>query len=75
MLYSEAVPVDPEKIKRLREKKGLTQDEAAAAAGMKSGRQHWNNIESGRQASKSISVELLERIAAALDTTASNLLK
>ncbi len=53
------------KIKLLREQRKLTQEQAAEACGMKS-RQHWNNIESGRQGSVSISVDLLERIAATL---------
>lgn len=66
--------MDHAKIKRMREKKGLTQEEAAHAAGMKT-KQHWNNIENGRQASASISVDLLERIAHALGTTPTQLLK
>jgi transcriptional regulator with XRE-family HTH domain len=68
------VPVDPDKIRNLRERLGLTQQQAAKNAGMKS-KQHWNNIENGRQTSDSISVALLERIAVALKTTPANLLR
>ena len=67
------VPVNATKIKRLRLAKGLTQDQAATAAGM-SGKQHWNNVESGRQAAKSVSVDLLERIAKTLGVKPAELL-
>lgn len=63
-----------QKIKTLRESRGLTQKQAADAAGMSDGR-HWSNIERGSQKSKSISVDLLERIAKALGVKAAELLK
>jgi transcriptional regulator with XRE-family HTH domain len=66
------MPLDTDKIKYLREKLGLTQEQAAERAGFKT-RQAWNNIESGRQAS--ISLATLEKIASALGTTAKKLLK
>ena len=68
------MPVDHAKIKLLREKLGLSQAAAATATGLGS-RQHWNNIESGRQSGGSISVELLERVAATLGVKAADLLK
>jgi transcriptional regulator with XRE-family HTH domain len=64
--------LDTDKIKSLREKLGLTQEQAAERAGFKT-RQAWNNIESGRQAS--IGLSTLDKIATALGTTAKNLLK
>lgn len=64
--------LDTEKIKALREKLKITQDEAAKRAGFKS-RQAWNNIESGRQAS--ISLATLDKIAEALGCKARDLLK
>ena len=62
---------DTEKLRALREKLGLTQDEAAKAAGFKS-RQAWNNIESGRQLP---TLPTLERIAAAVKVKPKELLK
>jgi transcriptional regulator with XRE-family HTH domain len=64
--------VDTSEIKRLRERKGLTQEEAAQKAGLP-GRQRWNEIESGRKAN--VTVETLEKIAAALGVKAKDLLK
>lgn len=64
--------LDVEKIRNLREKAGLTQQQAAELAKLKS-RQHWNQIESGRQAN--VTVDMLERIAIALGVKAKDLLK
>ena len=63
---------DHEKMRRLREKLELTQEQAAAKAGLTS-RQQWNDIESGRRAS--ITITTLEKIAAALGVKAKDLLK
>lgn len=57
------MPVDFSKITAMREKRQLTQDEAARAAGMKT-RQQWYAIESGRR--PRLSVDTLEKIATAL---------
>jgi transcriptional regulator with XRE-family HTH domain len=65
--------VNHRKIRSLREGCGLTQEQAAKGARM-SGKQHWSNIESGRQKSRSISVELLERIASVLNVSPCDLL-
>lgn len=62
---------DVEKMKKLREKLALTQQEAAEKAGM-STRQAWNNIESGRQ---SPTIETAEKIAKALGVKLPELLK
>jgi transcriptional regulator with XRE-family HTH domain len=59
-------------LRLLREKRGLTQQEAAEKAGMSS-RQHWNQIESGRRGG--ITLETLDKIAAALGVKAKDLLK
>lgn len=69
------MPVDCAKIRFLRLQRGLTQEEAARLAQLSEryGRQRWNAIESGRQAS--ITVETLERIARALGVKAKDLLK
>jgi transcriptional regulator with XRE-family HTH domain len=64
--------VDIERIKALREKLGLSQEAAAIAAGM-AGRQNWNAIEAGRHTN--ITVDVLERMATVLKTTAKDLLK
>jgi len=66
------VPLDTAKLKRLREKCKLTQEEAAIRAGLK-GRQAWNNIESGRR--PNLQLQTLEKIAAALGVKAKDLLK
>lgn len=63
--------VDFNKIKSLREKLGLTMEQAADAAGF-SGRQAWYNVESGRQPDLRIST--LEAIAKALGVSAKSLL-
>ena len=64
--------LDCDKIRVLREGRGLTQAEAAKLADMKT-RQEWNDIEGGRR--KNITLELLSRIAAALGVNAKELLK
>jgi transcriptional regulator with XRE-family HTH domain len=66
------VPLDNEKIKSLRTKKGLTQAQAAKAARI-GGRQRWHDIESGRKGG--ITVTTLDRVAAALGVHARELLK
>lgn len=69
--------LDTDKIRTLRERRGLTQAQAAMAAGLSqsenAARQRWNAIESGREAN--ITMETLERIAKALGARAKNLLK
>jgi transcriptional regulator with XRE-family HTH domain len=69
--------IDLKKIKSLRERKGWSQAQAAMAAGLSesenSAGQRWSAIESGRKAS--ITVDTLERIAAALGVKAKDLLK
>lgn len=64
--------IDIEKIKSLREKKGLTQQEAAEAAGLEI-KQRWNQIETGR--TNNVTVETLEAVAKALGVKAKDLLK
>lgn len=64
--------IDTEKIRRLREAKDLTQDEAAKGARMKD-RSHWNHIETGRR--KNITLDLLDRVARVLGVKAKDLLK
>jgi transcriptional regulator with XRE-family HTH domain len=64
--------LDTDKMRALREKRGLTQDAAATRAGFKS-RQAWNNIESGRHAT--VTLQTLDRIAEALGVKAKDLLK
>ncbi|MEM1012521.1 MAG: helix-turn-helix transcriptional regulator [Planctomycetota bacterium] len=66
-----SVPLDLDKLKQLRADAGLTMAEAAERARL-SGRQAWYAIESGRNAD--VRVSTLERIAAALGTTARELL-
>lgn len=59
------------RIRQLREDAGLTQQEAAQAAGIVT-KQAWNNIEKGRQ--KNLTVKTLERMARALGVKVSDLL-
>ena len=61
-----------EKIKALRERRGLSQEEAARLAGF-SGRQRWNDIENGYRTN--VELDTLERIARALNVGAAELLK
>jgi transcriptional regulator with XRE-family HTH domain len=65
--------LDCGKVRKIREALGLTQVEAANLAGLKSGRQQWNDIESGRRAN--IQLDTLGRIAAALKVDPAELLK
>jgi transcriptional regulator with XRE-family HTH domain len=64
--------LDFEKMKTLREKLKLSQQQAADLAGL-TGRQQWNDIESGRRAT--ITLATLDKIAAALGCKAKDLLK
>ncbi len=64
--------LDHEKLKALREKKGLTMEEAAAKAGFAS-RQHWYMIESGKRLN--IELATLDKIADAVGVKAKDLLK
>ena len=64
--------LDTAKIRRLREERGLTQAAAAKAAKL-SGPQTWSDIEHGRR--RNLTLDTLERIAAALGVPAKDLLK
>jgi transcriptional regulator with XRE-family HTH domain len=64
--------VDFDRIKELREKLKLSQQEAADLAGINS-RQRWNDIESGRN--PNMRVDTLEAIAKALGVKPADLLK
>lgn len=64
--------LDFEKLKTLRDRRGLTQEEAATLAGL-SGRQRWNDIESGRKVN--VTIETLEAVAKAVGVKAKDLLK
>ena len=66
------MPLDRSRIRQLRLKLGLSQDEAAQLAGL-SGRQQWNNIETGDRPNPSI--ETVEKIAKALGVKVDDLLK
>lgn len=72
MVYIPSVPLNYKKIEKLRKKLGLTQEDAATMAGLQS-RQHWNNIENGRQTN--INVKVLEGIAKALGVRPGELLE
>ncbi|HEY1687193.1 MAG TPA: helix-turn-helix transcriptional regulator [Tepidisphaeraceae bacterium] len=63
--------VDGDKIKRAREKLGLTQEEAAKLAGL-SGKSAWYHLETGR---RQPSMATLDKIAKALKTKPKDLLK
>lgn len=60
------------KIKSLREELGLTQQQAAERAKLRTA-QNWNNIESGRRSN--LTVKTLEAIAKALNVKPADLLK
>ena len=64
--------VDHGKIRTLREKLKLTQEEAARRAGL-TNRQYWNSIETAQR--KNLTVETLEKVAKALGVKAKDLLK
>jgi transcriptional regulator with XRE-family HTH domain len=61
-----------EKMKGLRKKLKLTQAQAAEKAGL-AGRQQWNDIESGRRST--VTLTTLEKIATALGVKPKDLLK
>ena len=63
--------LDLDKLRRARERKELTQEQAATASGLSS-RQAWNNLERGRT---DITLSTLGRIAKALGVRAKDLLK
>ena len=60
-------------MERLRESLGYTQAEAAKKAGLRGGRQYWNDIISGRRSNVTLSV--LKGLAKALHVTPADLLK
>ena len=64
--------LDLEKIKALRLKAGLTQDQAAKKANM-GGRASWNHIESGRKAN--VTMQVLGKLARALGVKPRDLIK
>jgi transcriptional regulator with XRE-family HTH domain len=66
------IPIDTDKIRQLRDKLGLTMEEAAKRAGLP-GRQRWYHIESGKL--KNVTITTLENVAAALGVKARDLLK
>lgn len=70
--YPLAMPIDTDKIKRLRIKLGLDQQQAALATGLKS-RQAWSRIETGGQ--PNMGIQMLERVAKTLGVKAKDLLK
>ncbi len=65
--------MDCAKIRTIREKLGISQQEAARRAGFKAGRQAWHNVESGMRTN--IKMDTLEAMAKALNVTAKDLLK
>ena len=67
------MPLDVEKMEKLRKDKGWSQAKAAEEAGLGGGRQQWNNIVNGRQ--EGITLATLEKIAAALGVKVKALLK
>lgn len=56
--------LDREKMRALRKEKGLSQGDAAEAAGMNGGASQWSDVENGRKAN--VTLDTLSRIAAAL---------
>jgi DNA-binding XRE family transcriptional regulator len=67
-----AAMLDIEKLRKLREKAGLSQEDAAKRAGLNS-RQAWYNIESGLQAN--VTMTTLDSLAKALGVKARDLVK
>lgn len=65
--------LDLEKIKARRAKLGMTMEQAAEAAGFKSGRQYWYMLESGQR--PDVPLSTVNRIAAALKCNAKDILK
>ncbi|MEM8494211.1 MAG: helix-turn-helix transcriptional regulator [Planctomycetota bacterium] len=70
MTTMQAVPVNRDEIKRLREEADLSQTEAARRAGMKN-YQQWQHIENGTRADPSVSS--LQRVAFVLGVTLDDL--
>ena len=66
------IPLNTDKIRKLRLAAKLTQAEAAERAGLK-GKQKWSDLENGRRSN--LTIETLERIAKALGVRAADLLK
>jgi transcriptional regulator with XRE-family HTH domain len=66
------MPIDTDKIRRLRESLDLTMEAAARRARLHD-RQTWYQVETGRR--KNLTIETLDRIAAALGVKAKDLLK
>jgi transcriptional regulator with XRE-family HTH domain len=60
-------------VKRLRIKRGLTQQQAADLASLPGGRDSWADVETGRR--DNVTLATLERIASALGVDARELLK
>ena len=60
------------KMRELRTRLGLTQTEAAAAAGFPGGASQWSDVENGRRAN--VTLDTLDRIAAALRCDARDLI-
>ena len=63
--------LDLARIRQLRERQGLTQEDAARQAGL-AGRAKWNDIESGRKAN--VTIKTLGAIARALECRPADLL-
>lgn len=68
--YRMPMPLDPTKIKSLRERRSLTQQQAADAAGMP--RPHWTRLESGERPDPQLSTA--EKVAKALGVRVERLL-
>lgn len=66
------IPLDTKRIRELRVTLKLTQAQAAQRAGL-TGLQTWSDIENGRR--RNLTIETLDRIAAALGVKAKDLLK
>lgn len=66
------MPVDWDKVEKLRKAKDITMEQAAAIIGL-SGKAHWNNIV--KEIQKDVTVTQLERIAKMLGKKPSDLLK
>lgn len=65
------VKLDTAKVKAIREDKGLSQEQAATAAGM-SRRQDWHQVESS---DGNVKLDMLAKIATALGTNPTKLLE
>jgi DNA-binding XRE family transcriptional regulator len=67
------IGLDTEKLRSAREKAGLTQEQAAQKSGIGRTRQKWSDLENGERTN--ITLNTLDRIAAALGVKAKDLLK